>query len=262
MLPAKAGGLARRRAVEEQSIPQMQREQLLRMVARGFHRELLKYGVEPPEVMAVATHLLDNLMSDDEPPASRFLGDSFRVSSVRDDWQSNRRLQVGGISLRPLQESDMPSIAEWLSDAELRNSFVPSYPEGQSAQHAYFLDDASHDYLTILFEGRPVGIVGAEQLESKNHKLEMKKLVGENGLRGKGIGKSATFAFLFYAFLIRGVHKVYVYSRDANIRNINLNSRFGFELEGIFFEELLEAERRVDIVRMGLSKPSWLSIFG
>ena len=52
--------------MNEQSIPQMQREQLLRLVARGFHRELLKYGVEPPEVMAVATHLLGNLMSDDE----------------------------------------------------------------------------------------------------------------------------------------------------------------------------------------------------
>ncbi|HYP76262.1 MAG TPA: GNAT family protein [Polyangiaceae bacterium] len=245
----------------DESIPQIKREQLLRLVARGFHRELLKYGVEPPEVMAVATHLLDNLLSNDEPPASRFLGGSFRVSSVRDEWQSARQLQVGGVSLRPLDETDIPVVTAWLGDAEVRNSFVPAYPEGQAALRAYFLD-AKRDYLTISYEGRPVGVVGAEQLDASNHKLEMKKLVGENGLRGKGIGKSATFAFLFYAFLIRGVHKVYVYSREANIRNINLNSRFGFELEGVFFEELLEAEQRIDIVRMGLTKPSWLSIFG
>jgi len=246
--------------VNEQSIPQMQREQLLRLVARGFHRELLKYGVEPPEVMAVATHLLDNLMSDDEPPASRFLGDSFRVSSVRDDWKGNRRLEVGGVTLRPLQETDMPTVAAWLSDSELRNSFVPPFPEGQSALQAYFFEPA-RDYLSILYEQRLVGLVGAEQLEASNHKLEMKKLVGENGLRGKGIGKSATFAFLFYAFMIREVHKVFIYSRDANIRNLNLNSRFGFELEGVFFEELSEAGQLIDVVRMGLSKPSWLSIF-
>ena len=245
----------------DESIPQIKREQLLRLVARGFHRELLKYGVEPPEVMAVATHLLDNLLSNDEPPASRFLGGSFRVSSVRNEWQNARQLQVGGVSLRPLDETDIPVVTAWLGDAEVRNSFVPAYPEGQAALRAYFLD-ATRDYLTISYEGRPVGVVGAEQLDASNHKLEMKKLVGENGLRGKGIGKSATFAFLFYAFLIRGVHKVYVYSREANIRNINLNSRFGFELEGVFFEELLEAEQRIDIVRMGLTKPSWLSIFG
>lgn len=247
--------------MEEGSILQLKREQLLRLVARGFHRELLKYGVEPPEVLAVATHLLDSLMSDEVPPDSRLLGDSFRVSSVQDDWQSARLLHVGGVSLRPFDESDVPVLASWLSDAEVRNSFVPAYPEGTSAVRAYFLD-TKRDYLTILHEGRPVGVVGAEQLDSLNHSLEMKKLVGDKGLRGKGIGKNATFAFLFYAFLIRGVHKVFVYSRDANIRNLNLNSRFGFELEGIFFEELLDADERIDVVRMGLLKPSWLSIFG
>lgn len=246
--------------MEERSIEQLKREQLLRLVARGFHRELLKYGVEPAEVMTVATHLLDSLMSDDAPPASRFLGDAFRVSSVRDEWKSDRRLHVGEVSLRPLDEHDMPAVTGWLGEAEVRNSFVPAYPEGATALRTYFLD-ATRDYLTILYEGRPVGVIGAEQLDPSNHKLEMKKLVGENGLRGKGIGKSATFAFLFYAFLIRGVHKVFVYSRDANIRNLNLNSRFGFELEGHFFEELLEADERIDIVRMGLSKPSWFAIF-
>lgn len=247
--------------MDERSILQLKREQLLRLVARGFHRELLKYGVEPPEVLAVATHLLDTLMSDEEPPSSRFLGDSFRVGSVRDEWQSARHLHVGAVSVRPLDASDLPVVAAWLSEPELRKSFVPAYPEGQSALRAYFLD-AKRDYLTILHEGRAVGVIGAEQLDSMNHTLEMKKLVGEKGLRGKGIGKSATFAFLFYAFLIRGVHKVFVCSRDANIRNLNLNSRFGFELEGIFFEELLDAGERIDVVRMGLLKPTWFSIFG
>lgn len=244
----------------EESIVQLKREQLLRLVARGFHRELLKYGVEPAEVMTVATHLLDNLMSDEAPPASRFLGGSFRVSSVRDEWTNARQLHVGEVSLRPLIDGDMRAVASWLSEPEVRNSFVPAYPEGELALRAYFFDPA-RDYLTILHEGRAVGVIGAEQLDPLNHKLEMKKLVGE-GLRGKGIGKSATFAFLFYAFLIRGVHKVFVYSRDANIRNLNLNSRFGFELEGIFFEELLDAADRIDIVRMGLLKASWLAIFG
>ena len=97
--------------MEEGSILQLKREQLLRLVARGFHRELLKYGVEPPEVLAVATHLLDSLMSDEVPPDSRLLGDSFRVSSVQDDWQSARLLHVGGVSLRPFDESDVPVLA-------------------------------------------------------------------------------------------------------------------------------------------------------
>ena len=89
----------------------------------------------------------------------------------------------------------------------------------------------------------------------------MKKLVGESGLQGKGIGKRATFGFLYYAFLILDLNKVYIHSRDINIHNLNLNSRFGFELEGIFFEDIKVGDKRQDIVRMALFKSLWLQVF-
>ena len=89
----------------------------------------------------------------------------------------------------------------------------------------------------------------------------MKKLVGESGLQGKGIGKRATFGFLYYAFLILDLNKVYIHSRDINIRNLNLNRRFGFELEGIFFEDIKVGDKRQDIVRMALFKSLWLQVF-
>jgi hypothetical protein len=41
-----------------------------------------------------------------------------------------------------------------------------------------------------------VGIVGAENIDPIAGKLEMKKLVGEPGSQGKGIGKRATFGFI------------------------------------------------------------------
>jgi RimJ/RimL family protein N-acetyltransferase len=79
-----------------------------------------------------------------------------------------------------------------------------------------------------------VGIVGGEEIDLTAGKLEMKKLLGEPGLQGKGIGKWATFGFLYHTFVIRKLNQVYIHSRDINMRNINLNSRFGFELEGVF----------------------------
>ena len=92
--------------------------------------------------------------------------------------------------------------------------------------------------------------------------MEMKKFVGDRAFRGIGIGSRATFAFLYYAFMLLDMHKVYLYSRDTNIQNLNLNSRLGFELEGIFLEEFKHGERLVDVVRMGLLKPLWLAMFG
>ena len=75
------------------------------------------------------------------------------------------------------------------------------------------------------------------------------------------IGKRATFGFLYYAFMIRNLNKVYIHSPDINIRNINLNSRFGFELEGVFLNDIIVGDKRQDVLRMALSKSLWLQIF-
>jgi len=89
----------------------------------------------------------------------------------------------------------------------------------------------------------------------------MKKFIGETSFSGKGIGKRATFLFLYYTFLIMGYNKVYIHTMDTNIRNINLNSKLGFELEGIFFQEIQRSGKFMDVVRMGLLKDHFLRIF-
>ena len=113
----------------------------------------------------------------------------------------------------------------------------------------------------VYYNDRLVGIVGGENIDLRAGKLEMKKLVGESGLQGKGIGKRAMFGFLYYAFMIRNLNKVYIHSRDINMRNIDLNSRFGFGLEGIFLDDITVGDKHQDVLRMALFKSLWLQIF-
>ncbi len=89
----------------------------------------------------------------------------------------------------------------------------------------------------------------------------MRKLVGDAAMRGKGIGKRATFLFLYESFVIRKFRKVYLHSLDINIRNLNLNRKFGFELEGLFLEEARIQDKWRDVIRMALSAPVWLELF-
>lgn len=238
------------------------REQMLKFVAKGFYRELVKYGVDAGEVLTVANNLLSHVSVIPEPmPEMSETEARYNLGVVEDRWQVDRRIGVLEVELRPFEMSDLPLVAAWLDEPEARQSFVPEYPEGQ-AELGRHLTAPDADYLGIYREGRLVGIVGAENIDERDKKLEMKKLIGEREHRGKGVGTRATFGFLYYAFMIREMHKVYVHFRDINIRNLNLNSRFGFELEGLFLEELQAPEARVDVVRMGLLKPTWLSRFG
>jgi hypothetical protein len=110
-----------------------------------------------------------------------------------------------------------------------------------------------------LLQRSAVGIVGGQNIDLGAGKLE--KLAGEPRLQGKGIANRATFGFLYYAFMILNLNKVYIHSRDINARNINLNSRFGFELEGVFLDDISVGDKYQHIVSMALFKPRWLQIF-
>ena len=235
---------------------------MLKLVSKGFYNELINYGVQKEEILRVASHLLDNLMAKDTKPGAgiEYYNQIFTLASVQDDWRERKQLAVQHATLRPFEPTLINKVGQWLKNPAIRESFVPVFPEDETLLQKYFTDP-TRDYFGIYYNELPVGIVGGENLDPVAGKLEMKKLVGESGLQGKGIGKRATFGFLYYAFMILNMNKVYIHSCDINIRNLNLNSRFGFELEGIFFEDVKVGGIRQDIVRMALFKSLWLQIF-
>jgi RimJ/RimL family protein N-acetyltransferase len=179
---------------------------------------------------------------------------------VRDEWADRKQLAIQYVTLRPLQLPDISKVIGWLKIPAVRESFVPRFPENESELRKYFTHP-TREYFGVYYNDQLVGIVGGESIDLTAGKLEMKKLVGESGLQGKGIGKRATFGFLYYAFMIRNLNKVYIHSRDINMRNINLNTRFGFELEGVFLDDITVGDKHQDVLRMALFKSLWLQIF-
>jgi len=219
---------------DEKTVLKQERDQMLRLVSKGFYNELINYGVRKDEILRVASHLLDNLMAQEKKPGEgvQYYNHIFTLDTVKDEWKERKRLTVQHVTLRPLQPAVISKVVQWLKNPAIRESFVPAFPEQETDLQKYFTHP-TRDYFGIYYNEQPVGIVGGENIDPVAGKLEMKKLVGESGLQGKGIGKRATFGFLYYAFLILDLNKVYIHSRDINIHNLNLNSRFGFELEGI-----------------------------
>jgi RimJ/RimL family protein N-acetyltransferase len=239
-----------------------QRDQMLKLVAKGFYNELTNYGVRKDEIVWVASHLLDNLLAQEKRPAEgvEYYDRIFTLASVKDEWAERKEIAIQQVTLRPLQAPVISKVIAWLNVPAVRENFVPAFPENGGELQKYLIDP-TREYFGIYYNDQPVGIVGGENIDLGASKLEMKKLVGEPGLQGKGIGKRATFGFLYYAFMILNLNKVYIHSRDINMRNINLNSRFGFELEGVFLDDISIGDKYQDIVRMALFKPRWLQIF-
>jgi RimJ/RimL family protein N-acetyltransferase len=244
------------------SAVQQNHEKMLKLVAKGFYNELINYGVNKPEILTVAGHLLDNLLHQGgvANKEGEYYNQLFRIKDIQDQWSDKKRLTVHQVSLVPLDSSLTSAIAAWLQDPVVRESFVPAFPTSQKDLDNYFRNP-TRQYFGIFYQQEPSGIIGAENIDREVMKLEMRKLVGNPAMHGKGIGKQATLLFLYYVFEILKFQKVYLHSTDINIRNLNLNNKFGFELEGVFFEDALVQGRKVDIVRMGLRTSVWQELF-
>jgi RimJ/RimL family protein N-acetyltransferase len=247
---------------ESAAILRQRHEQMLKLVAKGFFNELINYGVGKNEILTVAGHLLDNIMQNngEVQKGADFYNRLFTRADIQDQWAAAQRLKVHQVSLGPFEPALAPWVRSWLAAPRIRDSFQRPFPEVEADLITYF-EQPQRRYFVIYFEEEPVGLIGAEHIDPSSSMLEMRKLVGDPSHQGKGIGKRATFLFLYYVFVILGFHKVYLHSMDINVRNLNLNSQFGFELEGVFFEDALIRQQRYDVIRMGLRAPVWLKLF-
>lgn len=247
---------------EYPDISKQKQEKILQIVSSSFYKELVKYGINSSDIISVSMNLLD--YATDKRDDKAFHKDlyDFKISDIHDNWKSKKELSLDNIKIVPLLESHIPQVSEWLKNKDLDVTFIGFFPKKLADLKTYMMQSERIKYHAIYYMNTNfVGIIGSERINDTFKKLEMKKLVGVEEFRGKGIGKSATFLFLYYAFHILKYNKVYLHSMDTNIKNINLNSRFGFNLEGLLYKEVSVNGVFHDVIRMGMLKNKWEEFF-
>lgn len=238
--------------------------QILKLVTNSFYKELVNYGVNSSDLITVSVNLLDFVTNhkSQSAPANGYYNRIFRISQVQNDWKQNKVLTFNDVSIKPLTKDLLPQLSHWLDTSDIENTFISLFPKEVTLLDKYFLDRSDRQFFSIFYKtDNFVGIIGAENIDYSFKKAEMKKFIGAGEFRGKGLGKLSTFLFLYYVFKELNLNKIYIHSLDTNIQNINLNSKFGFELEGILYKEAFMNGNFRDVLRMGLLRSTWLSIF-
>ena len=237
--------------------------QMLKLVTNSFFKELQNYGVDTSDIVTVSVNLLDFVTKskDKSSLGNGFYNDSFLIKDIQDNWDSTKSFSIKQVTIQPLKPENLSELAVWLRAPEIENTFIRYFPKEEDVLEKYFFTRSDVHYFAILYEGNYVGVIGAENKDEQFRKLEMKKFIGNRSYRRKGIGKLATFLFLYFAFESLHYNKVFIHSLDTNIKNINLNSKFGFELEGILYKEARVHDSFRDVLRMGLLKENWEKIF-
>ena len=245
-------------------IDKVKHNQILKLVTSSFYKELVNYGVNDSDIITVSVNLLDYVTKKKGPAdnGNENYSAVMALSDIQNAWQEKKELTLKNVTIAPLRLKDIAVVKSWLEFPEIDQTFIRFFPKDEAALTEYLIQDTDKAYFRIGYEDKEiVGIIGAENMDEQALKLEMKKLVGCREQRGKGIGKLATFLFLYYTFEILNYNKVYIHSLDTNIKNINLNSKFGFELEGILFAEVRVEDSFRDVLRMSLIRQIWEDIF-
>jgi len=245
-------------------IDKVKHNQILKLVTSSFYKELVNYGINDSDIIKVSVNLLDYVTNKKGPSenGSENYSNIMAIADIKNAWAEKKELSLKNVTIAPLRREDIAIVKSWLSFPEINQTFIRFFPKDEAGLTEYLIEDEEKAYFRIGYEDKSiVGIIGAENMDGHSLKLEMKKLIGCREQRGKGIGKLATFLFLYHTFEILKYNKVYIHSLDTNIKNINLNSKFGFELEGILFAEVCVDDNFRDVLRMSLIRDVWQTIF-
>ncbi len=244
-------------------LTQVQHTEMLKLITQSFCRELINFGVPRTSLPTIASEVLDYVMNGKERPSlsSEHGPTPLVLSEILEEGDFHDRISYGDVSIRPLTIDHLTTVAEWLETTDVQRHFAVPFPTVLEDQVEYFFNTPSHFYFGIFFKDAFVGVIGGEQIDPRIRRVEMKKFIGDQEFRGHGIGKTATFLWLHHVFDHKNYNKVFVYSLDTNLRNINLNNQLGFELEGILFEDAMMDGQFCDVARMGLLKSKWDQLF-
>ena len=113
-------------------------------------------------------------------------------------------------------------------------------------------DPSSLVGIITLPDGLPIGATAYLNIDIDQRMAELRKLVGEPSMRGRGYAKAASRLWIGYGFRGLRLHKIYLNTLNTNVRNVQLNEELGFRVEGILADEVLLDGRYYDVLRMAI----------
>jgi RimJ/RimL family protein N-acetyltransferase len=231
--------------MQQHTIP----ESSIEAIAREFFRDSRTYGFTQVDYLRFVNHLLDLSVANGASRAK------LHERSVDYHVSPPPALPLVGerVHLRAFDASrDRAEVERWLDDPEGKYFLLSRTTAARVSLDATANGDHTVLGVITLPGGEAVGLLAFLNLDRRQGKAELRKMIGNPAYRGKGLAREATYLWIQYGVSTLGLRKIYLDTLDNNLRNIALNEKLGFKVEGLLRGEcLIDGERR-DILRMAI----------
>ncbi|GAA4388193.1 UDP-4-amino-4,6-dideoxy-N-acetyl-beta-L-altrosamine N-acetyltransferase [Hymenobacter koreensis] len=165
--------------------------------------------------------------------------------------------------LRPLQHQDLETVRQWRNSEAVAQYMYHAEPITAEQQEAWFTSisaDASKQYWIITHEGRDVGVANLYAINPAFQSCYWAFYLGEQNVRGSGIGAKVEFAVLEYVFTELKLNKLLCEVFVDNAKVVSMHEKFGFRREAYFREHIRKNGVFKDVVGLALLQREWLQV--
>lgn len=222
-------------------------------LARSFYKQGVKYGFKREDYLRFVNVLLEVAMHSDagktEPtPPKQEIVNRFAENDIHDLPIHGERIRIRAVS----PETDKTLLKKWVADPFGRYFLLSRTTEKTVSAEEMFETERTIIGIITLHDDSPIGAVAYINYDPNHPKAELRKIIGQPDMRGKGYGREATKLWIQYGLSCLGLKKIYLHTLNTNIRNIKINEGMGFRVEGILRNEALIDGDYHDVLRMGL----------
>ena len=161
------------------------------------------------------------------------------------------------LRLRRFQFEDIPLKIKWINQDENNRYLGYDLPLEYEKTCRWFegVKDREDRYdFVVEYQGRPVGLTGLVNVDTKNRKAGNYILTGELGYKGRGIGYRAGLLNFLYGFEVLGLNKLCGDIEVGNVASLKRCRRLCGHVEGYLMDERWRDGKPVDVYRVAYYK--------
>ena len=216
-------------------------------LAKGLFNEARAFGFDKADYIRFVNKLLA-LSMDASIQECAPLGET-----LTENTHLEFPLKTANLCIRRLDITQDRSVLErWLADDE-GQWFMLSRSNAHLMDLDELIENPNHLLgIITLPDHTPIGCVAYINHNIDQHKAELRKLIGDSSMRGRGFAKEATKCWIRYGFQALGLNKIYINTLRTNFRNVRLNKELGFSVEGLLRNEIFFKDDYYDVLRMAI----------
>ncbi|WP_069169773.1 GNAT family N-acetyltransferase [Streptomyces griseus] len=164
-----------------------------------------------------------------------------------------------GIAFTPMETDDAELIQHWRSDpvaAHETGVWPSSLYQVRERIERYLDDDSRDDFLILLPDGTPIGVVALFDQHLSEGTAEAYLMLAP-GYRGRGHGPAALEALTDLAFGELPIHRVEAVTHTDNRAALSVLTGAGFVQEGVSRSSCHHRGRRFDNAVLSLLRQEW-----